>query len=84
MHTMHLVIHYRYYSASIFEMAGFLIRMRFGLLCTRFTNFLFTIVGLLLVDRLGRRKLLIGSISGTIIGFALLTMTFVLMDFFQP
>ncbi len=49
-----------------------------------FTNFLFTIVGLLLVDRLGRRKLLIGSISGAIIGFALLIMTFVLMNHFSP
>ncbi len=85
MHTMHLVIHYRYYSASIFEMAGFSDQNAIWLaVVPGFTNFLFTIVGLLLVDRLGRRKLLIGSISGTIIGFALLTMTFVLMDFFSP
>lgn len=49
-----------------------------------FANFIFTGVGLLLVDRLGRRKLLIGSITGTIIGFGLLAGTFVLMDHYSP
>ena len=47
-------------------------------------NFAFTIVGLLLVERLGRRKLLIGSVSGTIVGFLLLSGTFVLMDYNTP
>ena len=47
-------------------------------------NFVFTIVGLLLVERLGRRKLLIGSVSGTILGFLLLSGTFVLMDYNTP
>lgn len=47
-------------------------------------NFAFTIVGLLLVERLGRRKLLIGSVSGTIFGFLLLSTTFVLMDYNTP
>ena len=49
-----------------------------------FANFIFTIVGLVLVDRLGRRKLLIGSVSGTIFAFLLLSTTFVLMDHFSP
>ncbi len=48
------------------------------------TNFLFTIVGLLLVDRVGRRKLLIGSLCGVVFSFALLAVTFVLMDKFSP
>ena len=47
-------------------------------------NFIFTIVGLLLVDRLGRRKLLIGSVLGVIFGFILLSTAFVLMDEFSP
>lgn len=49
-----------------------------------FTNFIFTGVGLLLVDRLGRRKLLIASITGTIFGFLLLTGTFLLMNHYSP
>ena len=47
-------------------------------------NFVFTIVGLLLVDRLGRRKLLIGSAVGVIFSFLLLSGAFVLMDEFSP
>jgi SP family myo-inositol transporter-like MFS transporter 13 len=47
-------------------------------------NFFFTIVGLLLVERIGRRKLLIGSVTGTIFGFLLLSATFVLMDYNTP
>ena len=41
-----------------------------------FGNFIFTIVGLLLVDRIGRRKLLIGSEVGVIFGLALLGVSF--------
>lgn len=48
------------------------------------SNFVFTIVGLLLVDRLGRRKLLIGSITGTIFSFLLLSGTFILMAHYSP
>ena len=39
-------------------------------------NFIFTIVGLLLVERLGRRKLLLVSSAGTVISFALLASVF--------
>ena len=45
-----------------------------------FGNFIFTIVGLILVDRLGRRKLLIGSLIGVIVGFLLLSGSFILSD----
>lgn len=47
------------------------------------TNFLFTIVSLFLVERIGRRKLLIGSISGVIFSLLLLSATFLLMDHFS-
>ena len=46
-----------------------------------FGNFVFTVVGLLLVDRIGRRKLLIGSEAGVIISLALLGVSFFVMDF---
>lgn len=46
-------------------------------------NFLFTILGLFLVDRIGRRKLLIGSVCGVIVSLLVLSMTFFLMDRFS-
>lgn len=49
-----------------------------------FGNFAFTIVGLVLVDRIGRRKLLIGSTTGVIFSLLLLSGTFALMDFRSP
>lgn len=76
---------YRYYSASIIQMAGFSDQDAIWLATVpAAANFFFTIVGLLLIDRLGRRKLLIGSVSGTIFGFLLLSATFVLMDYNTP
>ena len=75
----------RYYSASIIQMAGFSDQDSIWLATVpAAANFAFTIVGLLLVERLGRRKLLIGSILGTIVGFVLLSGTFVLMDYNTP
>ena len=41
-----------------------------------FGNFIFTIAGLFLVDRMGRRKLLIASLVGVVFGFLLLTGSF--------
>ena len=43
-------------------------------------NFVFTIVGLLLVDRIGRRKLLLGSMTGVVFALALLGVSFYVMD----
>ena len=48
------------------------------------SNFFFTIIGLVLVDRIGRRKLLICSMAGVIFSFALLSGTFVLMSYYSP
>ena len=45
-----------------------------------FGNFIFTIVGLFLVDRIGRRKLLIGSLVGVVAGFLLLSGSFILSN----
>ena len=64
---------YRHYSASIILMAGFPDQYSIWLATVPgAANFAFTIIGLLLVQRLSRRKLLIGSVSGTIVGFLLL------------
>ena len=43
-------------------------------------NFVFTLVGLLLVDRIGRRRLLLGSMSGVVVTLALLGVAFYVMD----
>lgn len=76
---------FRYYSASIIQMAGFPDRSAIWLATVPGTsNFVFTILGLLLVDRLGRRKLLIGSVSGSIFSILLLSMTFVLIVRYSP
>lgn len=58
--------YYRYYSATILQMAGVRDDKTAIWLsaATAFTNFLFTLVGVWLVDRVGRRKLTLGSISG--------------------
>ncbi|XP_019851521.1 PREDICTED: proton myo-inositol cotransporter-like [Amphimedon queenslandica] len=66
-----------YYSASIIQMAGFNDNQSIWLaVIPAFGNFIFTIIGLLLVDRMGRRKLLIASLVGIIFGFLLLTGSF--------
>ena len=56
----------RYYSATILQMSGVrderLAIWLAGL--TTLTNFLFTLVGVWLVERVGRRKLTLGSIMG--------------------
>ena len=47
-------------------------------------NFLFTIVGLLLVDRVGRRPLSLGSLLGTSASLALLAVSFQLAASHSP
>lgn len=76
---------FRYYSASIIEMAGFSDNSAIWLsTIPAFGNFIFTIVGLLLVDRLGRRKLLIGSLVGVVFGFLLLSGSFIASNVTSP
>ena len=71
-----------YYGATIVQMAGFsdpstAIYANVGL---AMTNFLFTIVGLVLVDRIGRRPLLLGSLAGVVLSLGLLGGAFYLND----
>ncbi|XP_028813824.1 solute carrier family 2 member 13b isoform X2 [Denticeps clupeoides] len=69
-----------YYSATILQMAGvrddkMAIWLAAG---TAGTNFLFTLVGVWLVERVGRRKLTLGSIIGTALSLAVLAIAFLL------
>jgi len=56
----------RYYSATIIRMAGVENTSTAIWLAalTAFVNFVFTFVGLFLVDRIGRRPLTLGSLAG--------------------
>tara|TARA_B100000795_G_scaffold230275_1_gene187665 strand:- start:108 stop:1826 length:1719 start_codon:yes stop_codon:yes gene_type:complete len=71
-----------YYGASIVQMAGFnapstAIYANVGLAAS---NFVFTIVGLLLVERMGRRKLLLSSLTGVVLVLGGLGLSFYLND----
>ncbi|XP_062857946.1 solute carrier family 2 member 13b [Trichomycterus rosablanca] len=69
-----------YYSATILQMAGVRDDKTAIWLsaATAFTNFLFTLVGVWLVERVGRRKLTLGSITGTGFSLAVLAVGFLL------
>ena len=58
-----LYLCFRYYSGNIIQLAGFPGNAAIWLTCIpTFSNFVFSLVGELLVDRIGRRKLILGSI----------------------
>lgn len=63
-----------YYSSTILKMAGFPDNQTaiFFSVFVAFTNMLFTVLGMLLVDRAGRRPLLLYSLPGCFAGLALL------------
>ncbi|MCI4381779.1 hypothetical protein PGIGA_G00255840 [Pangasianodon gigas] len=69
-----------YYSATILQMAGVRDDKTAIWLsaATAFTNFLFTLVGVWLVERVGRRKLTLGSIVGTGVSLSVLAVGFLL------
>ncbi|XP_068595292.1 proton myo-inositol cotransporter-like [Brachionichthys hirsutus] len=69
-----------YYSATILQMAGVRDDQRAIWLAavTSGTNFLFTLAGVWLVERVGRRKLTLGSLSGTGLSLVLLAVGFLL------
>ncbi|KAM7378049.1 hypothetical protein PAMA_013108 [Pampus argenteus] len=75
-----------YYSATILQMSGVrddrLAIWLAGL--TTLTNFLFTLLGVWLVERVGRRKLTLGSIIGTCLSLSLLAIGFLLSAQHSP
>ncbi|CAI5635697.1 unnamed protein product [Oreochromis niloticus] len=75
-----------YYSATILQMSGVrddrLAIWLTGL--TTLTNFLFTLLGVWLVERVGRRKLTLGSIIGTCLSLSLLAIGFLVSAQHSP
>ncbi|KAM9824140.1 proton myo-inositol cotransporter-like [Neosynchiropus ocellatus] len=75
-----------YYSATILQMSGVrddkLAIWLAGL--TTLTNFLFTMLGVWLVERVGRRKLALGSIMGTCLSLSLLAVGFLMSAQHSP
>ncbi|XP_067110791.1 proton myo-inositol cotransporter-like [Osmerus mordax] len=75
-----------YYSATILQMSGVrddkLAIWLAGL--TAATNFLFTLLGVWLVERVGRRKLTLGSMLGTCVSLSLLAVGFLLSAQHSP
>lgn len=67
-----------YYTASIFEMSGIYSKPKALLMSsiTALVNFVFTILGFFLVERLGRRKLILSSLVGVVISLAILGLGF--------
>ncbi|KAH8888338.1 general substrate transporter, partial [Thozetella sp. PMI_491] len=59
-----------YYSASIFMLVGFRIPTLTSLVVA-VTNFIFTVAALLLIDRIGRRRVLLFSIPVMVVGLLL-------------
>ncbi|XP_026220800.1 proton myo-inositol cotransporter-like isoform X2 [Anabas testudineus] len=75
-----------YYSATILQMAGVRDDKQAIWLAaaTSATNFVFTLVGVWLVERVGRRKLTVGSLLGTGLSLTLLAVGFLLTALNSP
>ncbi|XP_040030151.2 proton myo-inositol cotransporter [Gasterosteus aculeatus] len=75
-----------YYSATILQMSGVRdVRLAIWLAgLTTLTNFLFTLLGVWLVERVGRRKLTLGSIIGTCLSLSLLAIGFLVTAQHSP
>ncbi|XP_028903071.1 proton myo-inositol cotransporter [Ornithorhynchus anatinus] len=75
-----------YYSATILQMSGVEDdRMAIWLSSvTAFTNFIFTLVGVWLVEKVGRRKLTLGSLAGTTVALVILGLGFLLSAQVSP
>ncbi|XP_067683406.1 proton myo-inositol cotransporter-like [Haliotis asinina] len=75
-----------YYSASVIKMSGISDKHEAIWLsaATSSCNFIFTIVGVWLVERIGRKKLLLGSLVGVILSLTFLAIGFQLAAFNSP
>ncbi|XP_045166344.1 proton myo-inositol cotransporter-like isoform X2 [Mercenaria mercenaria] len=75
-----------YYSATIIKMSG--VRSQSDAIwlaaATAGVNFVFTIVALFLVERLGRKKLIMGSLFGVLLSLIVLAVGFQLAAFHSP
>ncbi|XP_074872378.1 proton myo-inositol cotransporter isoform X2 [Carettochelys insculpta] len=75
-----------YYSATILQMSGVQDDSLAIWLAavTAFTNFLFTLAGVWLVEKVGRRKLTLGSLTGTTVALIILALGFLLSAQVSP
>ncbi|XP_043922139.1 proton myo-inositol cotransporter [Protopterus annectens] len=75
-----------YYSATILQMSGVQkVTLAIWLAAVlAFVNFIFTIVGVWLVEKAGRRKLILGSSAGTFISLVVLAVGFLLSSLASP
>ncbi|KAF7484825.1 Hypothetical predicted protein [Marmota monax] len=75
-----------YYSATILQMSGVEDdRLAIWLASvTAFTNFIFTLIGVWLVEKVGRRKLTFGSLAGTTVALIILALGFLLSAQVSP
>lgn len=76
----------RYYSATIVKMAGVeedSVAIWIAA-AVAFANFIFTVVGVYLVERSGRRKLLLGSLAGVILALLFLSAGFLVARLQTP
>ena len=64
-----------YYSASIFQSVGFNNSVAVSIIVAG-TNFVFTVVAFLIIDRVGRRRLLLSTIWGMALGLTLNAIAF--------
>lgn len=71
-----------YYSATIIQMAGFWDTSKAIWLSALVAsvNFLCTFVGLYLVEKVGRRRLTLGSLLGVVLSLAFLAVGFIVVD----
>ncbi|KAG6853101.1 hypothetical protein C0991_006904 [Blastosporella zonata] len=69
-----------YYSATLFKEIGFDQPTAVGLIVSG-TNFIFTLVALKWIDQIGRRKIMIWSAPGMIVGLTLASISFHCMSF---
>lgn len=75
-----------YYSATILKMAGFRNpsdAIGFSILVAG-TNMVLTLVALMFIDRVGRRRMLVWTVAGVVIGLALLGISFSMLSGFIP
>lgn len=64
-----------YYSATLFKEIGFDQPTAVGLIVSG-TNFLFTLIALKYIDIIGRRKIMIFSAPGMVVGLVLASISF--------
>lgn len=68
-----------YFSATIFQIVGFSNATAVSIVVAA-TNFVFTVVVYFLVDRVGRRKLMLWSLAGMVLSFVLNAIAFHFLD----